>query len=69
MILHLIGNFFVVGGDSHEYAGRNAVDIFNNAVFVQNTAVFLELEEIVKLFNAFSAGFGNNAVSADNVGD
>ena len=67
VIAELVCDLIIVCGDCDKDARSDAVDIFDYAVLIEDTAVFLQLEDFVQLLNAFCSGLCLRAVSADDI--
>ena len=67
MITHLVCDLIVGGTYGYEYARGDTVYVLNNTVLVHNTAIFLQLAQLIQSLNI--AGLNNQTVSADHIGD
>ena len=68
VIAHLIGDLFVLRGDGDEDTGRNAVDVLDDMVLVEDASVLLEPKDLIEVGAAILRR-GGRTVSADDIGN
>ena len=67
MVLKLISDLSVVCRNCYEYSRSDSVYVLNYTVLVEDSAVFLQLEDLVELLNALCSRSCCRTVSADYV--